>query len=109
MSSFVMVFCEIGARPAARTAEIMTRSRRWTGVLSARAESRLARVDVIWAPSRPEVPIEMTGASAIAEILRLRRFSAGDGRNCMCDSLRRYEPDQVLRDSLSLRPTWAGT
>jgi len=25
------------------------------------------------------------------------------------DSLRRYEPDQVLRDSLSLHPTWAGT
>jgi hypothetical protein len=27
----------------------------------------------------------------------------------MCDSLRRYKPDQVLRDSLSLHPTWAGT
>src|SRR5439155_25591301 len=103
MSSLVIVFCEIGARPAARTAEIITRSRRCTGVLSARVESRRARVGV-WPPRASEVMVEMTETSATQEIALTQRRSAGNGRNCMCDSLRRYEPDQVLRDSLSLPP-----
>jgi hypothetical protein len=40
---------------------------------------------------------------------RERRRCADEAIFDMCDSLRRYKPDQVLRDSLSLRPTWAGT
>jgi hypothetical protein len=40
MSAFVSVFWEIGAAPDARTAEIITRSRRCVRVLSTRAVSR---------------------------------------------------------------------
>ena len=49
-----------------------------------------------------------TASAANASALA-RRECADVTTDSLDDSLRRYEPDQVLRDSLSLRPTWAGT
>src|SRR5215510_10990264 len=96
-----MVFCEMGAAPAARTAEIVTRSSLWARVLSARVVS-----------GGPACATRMAGmrlAAVANAAARRRRASAAKHNRVMFDSLRRYEPDQVLRDSLSLRPSWAGT
>src|SRR5215831_19486237 len=90
------------AAPEPRRADIITRSSRRT-----RLESGRERVvsDEACAASRLGTRTAASGATAAQE----RRLRVARALSFMVDSLRRYEPDQVLRDSLSLRPSWAGT
>jgi len=57
----------------------------------------------------PREKRDVTRTSVALERERGRPLAAELATRGIDDSLRRYEPDQVLRVSLSLRPTWAGT
>src|SRR5215475_1784690 len=110
MSVCVSVFCERGADLSPRTAEIMARSMRCTVAVSVRELSRVVRVAcALRAVGTLASVTHVKQASVASAIARARRARAAGPRCDMADSLRRCEPDQVLRVSLSLHPTWAGT